>query len=94
MKQICWKSIALISISAMIAGFFVSLYGIHNQNEILAYTGLTVIALTCIGWWVWVMIIIKCMWNYTKSAAQLATEVRQGIKEVRRLIREYKNLIK
>jgi membrane protein YdbS with pleckstrin-like domain len=93
MKQVCWKLIALITISIMTIGFVVSLYGIHDQNKILSYTGLTVMALTCVGWWIWVMLVIKRMWDYTQSAAQLAIEVRQGIKEVRRLIREYKNLI-
>jgi ABC-type uncharacterized transport system involved in gliding motility auxiliary subunit len=93
MKQVCWKLIALISISTMMIGFFISLYGIHDQNKILSYTGLTLITLTCVGWWIWVMSAIKCMWDYTQSAAQHAIEVRQGIKEVRRLIREYKNLI-
>jgi len=93
MKQVCWKLIALITISIMTIGFVVSLYGIHDQNKILSYTGLTVMALTCVGWWIWVMLVIKRMWDYTQSAAQLAIEVRQGIKEVRRLVREYKNLI-
>ena len=92
MKQGYWKLIALISIFTMILGFIVSLYGIHDQNKIMAYAGLTVMALTCVGWWIWVMTVIKCMWDYTQSAAQLATDIRQGIKEVRKLIREYKNL--
>jgi len=94
MKHVCWKLIALTSISAMLIGFLVSLYGIHFQNEILAYTGLTVMSMTCISWWIWVIITIKRLWNYTQSAAHLATEIRQSIKDVKLLIKEYKNLSK
>jgi hypothetical protein len=93
MKPICWKTVAAISLLSMIVGFILACYGVKTDNDLFAYVGLVSIIVTCISWWVWVMLIIRTMWARTESALSLVGEIKQGIKEVRQLIREYKNLV-
>jgi len=88
MKAICWKTVAVISILSMIAGFVLACYGVKADNDLLAYIGLVSIIVTCITWWAWVMLVIRSMWIRTESALSLVDEIKQGIKEVRQLIRE------
>lgn len=78
----------------MILGCSVSFYGIYNQDTVLVYLGLAVIATTCVSWWVWVMLVIRSIIRFTQNAALNISDIRDGIKDVRQLFQEYENLRK
>lgn len=93
MKNIFWMTILVSSIAFMILGFSVSFHGVQTEQLDLIYSGLIVIGTTCIAWWIWVMIVIKDMYDLTKNAIDGAKDIRFGIKEVKQLLQEYKNTI-
>lgn len=92
MRNIFWMTILVCSIAFMILGFSVSFHGIETGSYDLVYAGLIVIGTTCVSWWIWVMIVIKDMYSITVNAIDGVKDIRTGIKEVKRLIQEYKNL--
>ena len=92
MKNIFWMTILVLSIAFMILGFSVSFHGIETNSYDLVYAGLIIIGTTCVSWWIWVMIIIKDMYKITVTAIEGVSDIRYNIKEVKRLIQDYKNL--
>jgi hypothetical protein len=82
----------MLSIIAMVTGFAVSFYGVYYYNQGLTYLGLVVVTVTCVAWWAWVMTVIKAVWDSTNSTVNDVSDIRQGIKEVKRLLEEYRNL--
>jgi ammonia channel protein AmtB len=92
MKNIFWKVAMVFSVITMIAGFAVSLHGINNQNYDTIYIGMVIIGVTCVSWWIWVMSVIKAMWDFTQSTVNKVQEIRLGVREVRKLFEEYKKL--
>jgi hypothetical protein len=86
MKNICWKSMMVVSIFAMIAGFVLSMIGVYHNNYLFAYGGISLIIMTCISWWIWVMIVIKSMWDYTHSTVTNVQEIQQDISGVRQIL--------
>jgi len=91
MRNIFWKLVLFVSVATLMSGMIISLFGVYYQDHMLAYSGLAVIALTCISWWIWVMVVIKSMWDFAQSTVENVFEIRLGIKDVRRLVEEYKN---
>jgi len=92
MKNVFWKIVVLFSVIIMISGFAVSLHGIHHQDYDIIYIGMVIIGITCISWWIWVMSVIKAMWDFTQNTVNKVQEIRQGVNEVRILFEEYKKL--
>jgi hypothetical protein len=92
MKNIFWKIVMVLSVVTMITGFVAALYGIHYQDYDVIYLGMVVIGVTCVSWWVWVMSVIKAMWDFTQGTVNKVQEIRTSVKEVRRLFEEYKKL--
>jgi len=92
MKNIFWKISLSLSMLFMITGFGVSLHGLHEYDYNLVYTGLAIIGVTCASWWIWVMLVIKQMYDVTHTAITGVSDIRSGIKEVKELISEYKTL--
>lgn len=92
MKNIFWKISLSLSMLCMIIGFGVSLHGLQGHNYNLVYVGLAIIGVTCASWWIWVMLVIKEMYEVTHAAVTGVSDIRSGIKEVKKLISEYKNL--
>lgn len=82
----------LLSVITMITGFAVSLHGIQHQDYDIIYVGMMIIGITCVSWWIWVMSVIKAMWDFAQSTVNKVQEIRQGVKEVRKLFEEYKKL--
>jgi len=93
MRNIFWKLVIVFSVVTLLSGLMISLFGVYSQDHTLAYSGLVVIALTCVSWWIWVMIVIKSMWEFAQSTVENVFEIRTGVKEVRKLVEEYKKLI-
>lgn len=80
----------IISTVAMITGFVLSLAGVYHNDYLFAYAGISLIIITCISWWIWVMTVIKSMWEFTRSTVLKVQDIRQGISGVRQILQDYK----
>lgn len=87
-----WKLIMVIATLLMFAGFTVSLWGIFYDHDQLAIGGLASVLLVCISWWLWVMYIISTIIKSTEITIENLEEVKEGIKEVKVLIIDYRDL--
>lgn len=87
-----WKLITTLATVLMFLGFTTSLWGIHYDSYNLAVGGLVVILVVCIAWWLWVMYIIANIIHTTEITIENLEEVKEGIKEVKVLIIDYKTL--
>lgn len=92
MKKIFWNASLILSMLFMVVGFITSVYGIFHQLQTFVYMGLMIIGVTCISWWIWVMIVIKQMYDVTKNSMSNIGDVREAIKEIKILVEEYKKL--
>jgi hypothetical protein len=92
MKNNKWKFVLIVSIVTMLTGLLFSLYGIHFQDQQISYVGISIIITTCIVWWIWIMTVIRAMWNFVQNTVDRVSEIRQNVKEVKQLFQEYKNL--
>lgn len=81
-----------LSVLAMALGFAASLTGAYTHDYVMVYVGFGVMVIVCVSWWVWVMMVIKVMIDFTNNAASGISDIRHNIKEVRQLFDEYKKL--
>lgn len=79
---------------SMIAGFITALHGIYYQIQSHIYIGLIIISITSVSWWIWVMMVIKRMYHATGYVMSNVGDVREAIKEIKKLVEEYKFLTK
>jgi type VI protein secretion system component VasK len=92
MKDVFWKSVLVISVFTMVLGFLISAYGVYSHDELFVYSGIVLIGITCMSWWIWVMIVIKSMWDFTQNTRNRVVDIRESIREVKDIFNEYKNL--
>jgi len=92
MKNTFWKIAMVLSIVTMMTGFLIALYGVHYHDYEVAYAGVLTIIITCVAWWIWVMLTIRAMWEFTQNTVEKVYEIRVGVKEVKVLFEEYKKL--
>lgn len=79
------------SMIVMVAGFILSLFGIHINNHAFSYLGIGMMTVTSVTWWFWVMFIIKDMFERVERTGDKIVEVKQELGVIRALI---KNLFK
>lgn len=79
------------SMIVMVAGFILSLFGIHINNHAFSYLGIGMMTVTSVTWWFWVMFIIKDMFERVERTGDRIVEVKQELGVIRALI---KNLFK
>ena len=79
------------SMIVMVAGFILSLFGIHINNHAFSYLGIGMMTVTSVTWWFWVMFIIKDMFERVERTGDKLVEVKQELGVIRALI---KNLFK
>jgi len=49
----------------------------------------SLIVIVSASWWVWVMLVIKTMIDFINNTTTKIIDIRQGIREVRQLFKEY-----
>ena len=77
-----------VAVIAMFLGLTVSLWGIGHDNTKAAWLGLITIGAVCVSWWFWVMFVIRTMIECSNKTQQGLGDIKQGIKEVKSLVRE------
>lgn len=82
----------IVATVLMTSGFTTSLWGIFNDHDLYAIGGLTTVIVVCVSWWIWVMFIISNIIKTTEITIENLEEVKEGIKEVKVLIIDYKAL--
>lgn len=87
-----WNLITILATFLMFMGFTASLLGIHYDYYNLAVGGLVLILTVCMSWWLWVMYIISTIIKTTEVTIENLEEVKEGIKEVKILIIDYKDI--
>lgn len=86
MKTVEWTIMMYCSIAFMICGAIVSALGISADNHIIAYGGITIMSTVCVGWWFWVMFIIKDTFLKMERASKHIGETKHEIGFIRALI--------
>lgn len=87
-----WKLVMVIATILMTLGFTGGIWGIYNDNDPAAIGGLISVIVICVLWWLWVMYIIASIIKTTEITIENLEEVKEGIKEVKVLIIDYKVL--
>jgi hypothetical protein len=88
MKNIHWKAVMFAAVIAMLVGMCISLWGIDHGNVKATWIGFATIIIVCVSWWFWVMFVIRTMINHTSQTQQGLGEIKQGIREVRGMVRD------
>lgn len=83
----------LFSILVMLAGFALSIWSIETENHHMSLVGMVLMSTVSFSWWLWVMLVINRMINYTKAAIERASEIKYDLKEISRLL-DSKNPLK
>jgi len=86
--KIHWMTVMFVAVVGMLLGLAVSIWGIGHDNAKAAWIGLITIGAVCVSWWFWVMFVIRTMVECTDKTSYSLTEIKQGIREVRSLVRE------
>jgi len=86
--KIHWMTVMFVAVIGMLIGLAVSIWGIEHENAKAAWTGLITIGAVCVSWWVWVMFVIRTMIECSDRTQQGLGDIKQGILEVRSLVRE------
>lgn len=92
MKHPYWKTIMYLSVLATVLGFATALTGAYTHYPAMTYVGFGIVIAVWVFWWVWVMLMIKVMLDFTNNAALRISDLKHNIKEVRQLFNEYKKL--
>jgi hypothetical protein len=90
MKNINWKTVLVLSVSAMIIGFVVSMWGMGIDNDNLIVIGLLTVMAVCVSWWCWVMYVIRTMIRYNDRTAESIDEIRNYLHDLKLLFRSDK----
>lgn len=90
-KQI-WKIMMAATLSVMGFGFLMAIVSFEYHLAWGMYTGLFLIAGVCVSWWFWVMFIIRSMFTQSERTRTQIAEVRNGLYEIRQLVKEYAEL--
>ena len=77
-----------VAVIGMLLGLAVSMWGIGHDNAEAAWIGLITIGAVCVSWWFWVMFVIRTMIECSNKTQQGLGDIKQGIKEVKSLVRE------
>ena len=77
-----------VAVVGMLLGLAVSMWGIGHDNVQAAWIGLITIGAVCVSWWFWVMFVIRTMIECSNKTQQGLGDIKQGIKEVKSLVRE------
>lgn len=72
----------------MLCGFLLSIFGLHIDNHIYVYIGVSMMSGVCAVWWFWVMYVIKDMFLRVEKAADKMTEVKEELTGIKALIRK------
>ena len=86
--KIHWMTVMFVAVVGMLLGLAVSMWGIGHDNVQAAWIGLMTIGAVCVSWWFWVMFVIRTMIECTGKTQQGLGDIKQGIKEVKFLVRE------
>ena len=87
-----WKLIMVVATVLMATGFIARLWGIFNGHDVYAIGGLTTVIAVFVGCWTWVIYVISNIIKTTEITIENLEEVKQGIREVKILIVDYKAL--
>ena len=82
-----WNMVMFTSMIVMVAGFILSLFGIHINNHAFSYLGIGMMTVTSVTWWFWVMFIIKDMFERVERTGDRIVEVKQELGVIRALIK-------
>jgi hypothetical protein len=77
-----------LALIVMFAGLGISIWGISTDHNLTIWLGISAIAVCCVSWWFWVMFVIRTMIDCTDKTNQGLGEIKQGIQEVRGMVRE------
>ena len=86
--KIHWKTVMFVAVIGMLLGLTISVWGIGQNNIQAAWIGLITIGAVCVSWWFWVMFVIRTMIDCTDKTNQGLGEIKQGIHELRGLVRK------
>ena len=86
-KKLKWQVVMIGAVLFMIAGFFLSLWALDTGYTQMVYIGLAIIALVCVSWWFWVMIVIKTIMNTTERTSTNITTIRDDIGKLKTIVR-------
>ena len=86
--KIHWMTVMFVAVVGMLLGLAVSMWGIGHDNVQAAWIGLITIGAVCVSWWFWVMFVIRTMIECTDKTQQGLGDIKQGIKEVKYLVRD------
>ena len=86
--KIHWMTVMFVAVIGMLLGLAVSIWGIGHDNAKAAWIGLITIGAVCVSWWFWVMFVIRTMIECTDKTQQGLGIIKQGISEVKTLVRE------